>query len=312
MARRRPGRSPTGPAIRRREQFVQRAHAQQAGAVEGGTVHIIGTGQGLHMGIAAARLHALGAPRLHHHHRLGAGGGTRSRHELARVLDLLDVEQDGARTVIGGEVVEQIAEVDVQRVAQRDHGGEPDRARHAPLHQCGGDGRGFEINARSPACGKCAAMLALSRACGAITPRQCGPRMRRPCLRATASTCADNEPGPSPARGEDDRRLHATFGGSAHHLRHDGRWCGDHRQVGDPVQVLQPLDRADAIDLGMPRIDPRHLPGSRCRAGCASPRGRPNAHADCRRSPRPTADGTRTAGGRYSCAYGTRTGAATA
>ncbi|KAG1082543.1 hypothetical protein G6F40_015084 [Rhizopus arrhizus] len=62
-------------------------------------------------------------------------------------------------------------------------------------------------------------------------------------------------------RGEDDRRLHATFGRGAHHLRHDRRRRGDHHQVRHPVQVLQPFDRADAIDLGMPRVDPGHLAG---------------------------------------------------
>ncbi|MNV60344.1 hypothetical protein D3C71_1528040 [compost metagenome] len=61
--------------------------------------------------------------------------------------------------------------------------------------------------------------------------------------------------------GEDDRRADPALGGGGHHLRHDAGRGGDHHQFGHPVQVLQPLHRADAIDLAVTRIDPGHLAG---------------------------------------------------
>ncbi|KAG1451512.1 hypothetical protein G6F57_016144 [Rhizopus arrhizus] len=236
------------------EQFVQRTDAQQAGAVERRAVDIVGARKCLHVGIAAARLHAFGAARLHHHHWLGTGGGARGRHELARVLDLLDIEQDGASAVVGGEVIEQIAEVDIHRVAQRDHGRESDRARHAPFHQCGGNGRGFgdqrEVAGLREMRGDAGVEPCMRRdhaqAVRAKDAQAMRARHRLHLRRQRAGAFAQ-------VRGEDDRRLHATFGRGAHHLRHDRRRRGDHHQVRHPVQVLQPFDRADAIDLGMPR-----------------------------------------------------------
>ena len=70
-------------------------------------------------------------PALIDDHRLGAGGGARRRHELARVLDRLDVEQDRAGAVIEGEIVEQVAEIDVELVADRGDGREADRRARA-------------------------------------------------------------------------------------------------------------------------------------------------------------------------------------
>ncbi len=90
----------------------------------------------------------------------------------------------------------------------------------------------------------------------------------------------------SQVRGEDDRGLHATFGSGAYHLRHDGGRCGDHHQFRHPVQVLQPLHRADAIDLGMARVDPCHFAGEAGAAQvahhCAARRALTRAAADHR------------------------------
>ncbi len=52
----------------------------------------------------------------------------RGRHELARRVDRFDVEQDRARVRVAAEVVEQVAEVHVGRVAERDEVREPDAA----------------------------------------------------------------------------------------------------------------------------------------------------------------------------------------
>lgn len=124
------------------EQLVQRAHAQQAGTCERRAVHRIRTGQRLRVGIRI-RVDAELAAGLDHHHRFGARGGACGRHEFARIADAFDVEQDRAGAIVGSEIIEQIAEVHIQRVAQRHHCRKPHRARHAPLHQRGGNGAGF-------------------------------------------------------------------------------------------------------------------------------------------------------------------------
>ena len=124
------------------EQLVQRQHPQQAGTTEGGVVDRVGAGQRTGMGrrsLGALRV----APGLDHHHRLGTRGRACGGHELARVPDRLDVEQDCAGFRILGEPVQQVAEIHVHRVAQRDHRRKTDRTRPAPLHQTGGDRTGL-------------------------------------------------------------------------------------------------------------------------------------------------------------------------
>jgi hypothetical protein len=110
---------------------------------------------------------------------------------------------------------------------------EADRARHAPLHQRGGNGGGFGDQRK-------VAGLREVRGDAGVEPRVrrnhaqavwaedaqamlAGHRFHLRRQRARAFT---------QMRGEDDRRLHAAFGGSAHHLRHDRRRRGDHHQVG--------------------------------------------------------------------------------
>ena len=57
----------------------------------------------------------------------------RRRHELARVVDGFDVEQDGAGAAIEREEVEQVAEVDVGLIAERDDCGKADVALRRPF-----------------------------------------------------------------------------------------------------------------------------------------------------------------------------------
>ncbi len=159
-----------------------------------------------------------------------------------------------------------------------------------------------EINARSPACGQCAAMLALSRACGAITPRQCGPRMRMPLARAAASMRAAGEPGPRPKPAV--RMIAAATPaprGDGDDARHDARRRGDHHQVRHPRQIGQPRHRAYAVDLAVARAHPADLPGKNPpRADCAPPPARPSDRAGCRPPPPRCRDEKPAAGGTYS------------
>ena len=113
------------------EQLVELADAQHTGAAERGLVGGIGARQR-----ARVRQRRLGAARaaarLDHNDRLGARGAPGRRHELRRVGDRLHVEQDGAAVRVACQVVEQIAEIDVGHVAQRDDVREADVARRAP------------------------------------------------------------------------------------------------------------------------------------------------------------------------------------
>ncbi|MNM80697.1 hypothetical protein D3C81_926700 [compost metagenome] len=125
------------------EQLVQCVDAQQAGTIERRAVDRVGSGQCLRMRARAFTIGLGLATGLDHHHRLGTRRGTCGGHELARVADLVDVQQDRAGAVVGSEVIEQVAEIHVQRIAQRHHARETNRTRHAPLHQGGGNRAGF-------------------------------------------------------------------------------------------------------------------------------------------------------------------------
>src|SRR5258708_7281411 len=67
----------------------------------------------------------------------------RRRHELARVGTRLNVEQDRAGLAVEREIIEQVADIHVELIADRDHGGKADPALGAPFHQSGRDGAGL-------------------------------------------------------------------------------------------------------------------------------------------------------------------------
>ncbi len=87
--------------------------------------------------VAAARADFLVAARLDHDHRLGACRRSCRRHELARGRDGLEIEQDRAGGDVGGEEVEQVADIDIGHVAHGDHIGEADVARRGPIEDAG-------------------------------------------------------------------------------------------------------------------------------------------------------------------------------
>ena len=182
------------------EQFVEVEHAKHAGAAERGIIDGIGAGQ--RSGVGSRRDGALRmTPGLDDDDRLDARGGAGRRHELAGIVDQLDVEQNGPRAAIDGEIVEQIAEIDIDLVAERDHRRESDRAFRGPFDQARGDGSGLrdqgEVAALRHARGKAGIELhrrnedaeAVGADAGAGPMR--GPRARR--LR-TASLDRDRGP----------------------------------------------------------------------------------------------------------------------
>jgi hypothetical protein len=135
---------------------------------------------------------------LDHHDGLDARGGARSRHEFARVVDRLDVKQNRPSRAVEREKIEQVAEIDVDLVPERDGRRETDVMRCRPLDKAGGDGTGLRDEASSPAGGMRAAKLALSLARDDKTPRQFGPTSLRPLARAAFSQASASEPSPCP------------------------------------------------------------------------------------------------------------------
>ena len=118
------------------EHLVEIGDAQQAGAAKRGLIDGVRAGE--RAGVRRGGLRTLRmAARLDHHDRLGARRRPRGGHELARVVDGFDVEQDGAGRAVDREVVETIAEIDIDVIAERDHGGEAHVALRRPFHETG-------------------------------------------------------------------------------------------------------------------------------------------------------------------------------
>jgi hypothetical protein len=65
--------------------------------------------------------------------RLDAGGGAQRAHEAAGVADAFDVHQDVVGAVVVDQVVEDFAEIDVGRHAERDDRGEADLVALGPV-----------------------------------------------------------------------------------------------------------------------------------------------------------------------------------
>ena len=180
----------------RGEELVEVEHAQEPGAPKGGLIDGVRAGE--RAGVRRRRPRALRVPaRLDHDDRLRARRGARRRHELAGVGDRLDVEQDRPGAAVGGEIVEAVAEIDVDHVAERDQRPRSRPGAAPPIRRSpAATAPDWEISARSPGVAFRAAKLALSFAGGAITPRQFGPTRRRPCLRASIRAASASEPAP--------------------------------------------------------------------------------------------------------------------
>ena len=101
------------------EEILQVGHAQQACAPERGFVGGIGAGEraGVGQGGPGARCLPAG---LDDDHGFGSRGPACRREELPRMRHRLHVEQDGAALRVAGEIVEEVAEVGVSHVAERD------------------------------------------------------------------------------------------------------------------------------------------------------------------------------------------------
>jgi hypothetical protein len=201
---------------------------------------------------ARARRPAAG---LHHHHRLGVGGGAQRAHEAARVLDAFQVDQDALRLAVVGQEVQGLRQVDGGVRAERDDGGEADavvgrpvddrrreraRLRHQPERSAG--------DQRAQAAGVEAERRALE------AQRVGAQQLHAVALRGAVEFAALRR---RQAAGQHDGGAAAD---AAHHLQRVGqlrRRQRDQREVGARVrQVRQRAGHADVQprDLALERI----------------------------------------------------------
>ena len=118
--------------LRRIEQLPRGIDSQDPGTAKCRLVHRVRPGEGPAMRQCRARRLSR-APGLHDDHRFVARRGSCRRHELASRPDRLDVHQDRPRLRVPAEVIEQVPEVDVRSVTERDEVRKPDAHRARPI-----------------------------------------------------------------------------------------------------------------------------------------------------------------------------------
>ena len=97
---------------RGREQLVERGRAHCAGTAQRTREHRVVSGQRARVRGGGAA--GFGAPaRLEHDHGFHARRGAQAAHEPPRVIDALDVQQDGIGFRVEGQIIEHLAEADV-------------------------------------------------------------------------------------------------------------------------------------------------------------------------------------------------------
>ena len=123
----------------REEQLLQGVHTQHSGACDCRLVNQIGAGQCAGMG-GGGLLALTGTTGLDHDDRLVARGSTCRGHEFARCLNRLDVQQDGARAAVAGQIVQHVAEIDIGMFAQGHKMREADGTCTGPVEHGGHQG----------------------------------------------------------------------------------------------------------------------------------------------------------------------------
>ena len=143
IASRLPGGDLTRPSVSAQSNSSRRSDTRRIPArLERGIIDRVRTGQ--RAGVGRSRFRALRhAAGFDDHDRLDPGGGARRRHELAGVLDRFDIEQDRACLAVQREIIEQIGDIDVELVADRNDPGKADRALRRPIHHACGNGAGL-------------------------------------------------------------------------------------------------------------------------------------------------------------------------
>ncbi len=209
-------------------------HAHDAGAVERGIEHIVGTDQraGMRYGCAAA----LGeAACFHHDNGFGARGCTQGTHEAPRLVDALDVEHDGVGRRIDHQVVENLPEIDVGRDAARDDTGETDIARACPVEHGGAHRAGLRHQRNLPGLRHALAERGIEFDVGTHDTQAVRPdeaNSMPPCrIEHRLLECEALFAGLAKAGGEDHRRGHAARAAVLQHVGHGHRRRHDDRKI---------------------------------------------------------------------------------
>ena len=214
-------------------------------------------------GLRALRM----AAGLDHHHRFDPGGGARGRHEFARLVDRFDVEKNRPGRAIERKEIDEIAEIDVDLVSQRNGGGEADAVHGRPFDQAGRNRARLrdegEIAGRGHARGKAGIEVGArgqdAEAVGADEPEAgctCG-------LLAGVGERAFSVPEPC---GDDDCGRGAHLPGRGDDAGHRWRRRRDDEEIGRLRQRIDGPDGPDPLDLAMARIDETDRPFETCAA----------------------------------------------
>ena len=155
------------------------------------------------------------------------------------------------------EVVEQIADIDIELIADRNDAGKADARAAPPIPPCPRRWRRTaEISARLPGAGICAEKLALRLTPGIMIPRQFGPISRMPYFCAARSAASASEPGPCPSPALTMTAPAAPWR-PASSIRPGMVRAGAVRTTssGAESQFCDAADGRDTIDLVIARID---------------------------------------------------------
>ena len=238
--------------LRSIEQFLQREHAQQAGTPECGIVGAIRASQraGVGKGSLGARLVAA---CFDDDHRLGSRGAARCGKELRRMRHRLHVKQDRPALRVARHEVEQIAEVDVRHITERDDMGKADLAVGRPVDHTRDEGAGLRQK------GQIARQRrAMGEAAVEPDPRHHQPQRIRPLdAQQMRFRCIEHGlPQVIPdARGNHDRSTRALAAKLADEPRHRAQRRRDDRQIGSCRQGIDRRIAGRALDLLAVRID---------------------------------------------------------
>ena len=121
-----------GERRRRLEHFFQFRDPQEPRPRKGRVIDDVGAGQRAGMAVGGFRAGGRAAG-FDDDDRLGTRRGARGRHELLRVSDVLHIKEDRSRCPVGRQIIEQIAEIDVAHIPQRDDMGKADAPFRGPI-----------------------------------------------------------------------------------------------------------------------------------------------------------------------------------
>ena len=200
--------------------------------------------------------------RLDDDDRLDPRGGPGRRHELASVLDQLDVEQDRARAGIESEVVQQISEVDVELIADRHDGGKAGRTPGSPVAHPRRNGSRLryqrEVAGRRHPSREARVELGAwqhhAKAIGSDEAQAFGARrlLRRGCRRTGTV---------SQSGGDDHRGADAACGSGFDDPGDRRRRRGNDGEVGRRRQIFKAGNSPNAVDVRVARVDDMDLTG---------------------------------------------------